>query len=174
MLENGPINTIFFVFEFIDCLWYYFQTVCFTEWYPTACICMFQGSLFFRITTLLSWLKSTLLLKNKCFDMYTYLYENIMFTNKMRCSIIWKGNAWKAGWVRKVLVLIKNLIYMREEEDVLEVRLNKIDQSRSKLSADTCREIILTQVSFNMKINTGKVGRYMCFRYTLKLLFLLC
>jgi len=28
----------------------------------------FQCSLFLRITTLLSWLKSTLLLKNKCFD----------------------------------------------------------------------------------------------------------
>jgi hypothetical protein len=64
-----------------------------------------------------------------------------MFTNKMRRSIIWKGNAWEAGWVRKVLALIKGLIYVREEEDALEARLNKIDQSRLKLSADT----ILTQ-----------------------------
>jgi len=68
---------------------------------------------------------------------YTYLYENIMFTNKMRHSIIWKGNAWEAGWVRKVLALIKSLNYAREEEDALEVHLNKIDQSRSKSSADT-------------------------------------
>jgi hypothetical protein len=59
-----------------------------------------------------------------------------MFTNKMRCSIIWKGNAGEAGLVRKVLVLIKSLIYAREEEDVLVVRLKKIDQSWSKLSAD--------------------------------------
>jgi len=60
-----------------------------------------------------------------------------MFTNKIICSIIWKGNAKEAGWVRKVLALIKSLLYAREEEeDVLEVRLNKIDQSRSKLSAD--------------------------------------
>jgi hypothetical protein len=36
-----------------------------------------------------------------------------------------------------VLVLIKSLIYTREEEDTLEARLNKINQSRSKLSADT-------------------------------------
>jgi len=35
-----------------------------------------------------------------------------------------------------VLALIKSLIYAREEEDALEARLNKIDQSRSKLSAD--------------------------------------
>ena len=54
----------------------------------------------------------------------------------MRCSIIWKGNAGEAGWVRKVLALIKSLIYEREEEDTLEARLNKIDQSRSKLSTD--------------------------------------
>jgi len=52
-----------------------------------------------------------------------------MFTNKMRCSIIWKGNAGEAGLVRKVLVPIKSLIYAREEEDVLVVRLKKIDQS---------------------------------------------
>ncbi len=59
-----------------------------------------------------------------------------MFTNKIICSIIWKGNAREAGWVRKVLALIKSLMYAREEEDVLEARLNKIDQSGSKLSAD--------------------------------------
>jgi len=53
----------------------------------------------------------------------------------MRCSIIWKGNAGEAGLVRKVLVLIKSLIYEREE-DVLEACFNKIDQSWSKLSAD--------------------------------------
>ncbi len=41
------------------------------------------------------------------------------------------------GWVRKVLALIKSLIYGREEEGALEACLNKIDQSRSKLSADT-------------------------------------
>jgi hypothetical protein len=50
-----------------------------------------------------------------------------MFTNKMRCSIIGKGNAGEAGWVRKELALIKSLIYAREEEGALEARLNKID-----------------------------------------------
>jgi len=53
----------------------------------------------------------------------------------LRHSIICKGNAGEAGWVRKVLVLIKSLIYAREEERALEARLNKINQSRSKLSA---------------------------------------
>jgi len=60
-----------------------------------------------------------------------------MFTNKLRRSIIWKGNAGEAGWVRKVLALIKSLIYAREEEGALEARLIKIHQSRLKLTADS-------------------------------------
>jgi len=49
---------------------------------------------------------------------------------------IWKRNAWEEGWVKKELALLKSLIYGREEQEALEARLNKIDQSRSNLSAD--------------------------------------
>jgi len=65
-----------------------------------------------------------------------------MFTNKIRCSIIWKGNALEEWWIRKDLVLIKSLIYAREEKDALEARSNKIDQSRLKLSADNLSTIV--------------------------------
>jgi len=42
----------------------------------------------------------------------------------------------RSGDVQKVLALIKSLIYEREEEeDALEARLNKINQSRLILSA---------------------------------------
>jgi len=38
---------------------------------------------------------------------YTYLYENRMFTNKMRCSIL-------GGKGKDRVALIKSLIYMRD------------------------------------------------------------
>jgi len=40
----------------------------------------FQCSLFLRITTLFSWLKSTLLLKNKCFDTHIYMKTQCLQT----------------------------------------------------------------------------------------------
>ncbi len=40
-----------------------------------------------------------------------------------------------------MLELIKSLIYAREEEDALEAHLNKIDQSKSKLSADKYKSV---------------------------------
>jgi len=43
---------------------------------------MFQHSLFLRITTLLSWLKSTLLLKIKCFDTTIYMKTQCLQTNE--------------------------------------------------------------------------------------------
>ncbi len=74
----------------------------------------FQHSLFLRITTLLNWLKSTLLLKNKYFDTHIYLKTKCLQTNKMHhyCGM---ENAWEAGWVRKRVALIKNLIYARKK-----------------------------------------------------------
>jgi len=66
---------------------------------------------------------------------YTYLYENTMFTNKMRSSINGKENPWEEGWVRKELALIKSLIYVREKKMHV-ARLNKINQIMSNLSAD--------------------------------------
>jgi hypothetical protein len=37
---------------------------------------------------------------------YTYLYENRMFTNKIRCSIVWVGKEDRVA-------IIKSLIYTR-------------------------------------------------------------
>jgi len=42
------------------------------------------------ITRLLLWLKSTLLLKNRM-QLYNYLYENTMFTNKWDAALFGKG-----------------------------------------------------------------------------------
>jgi len=69
----------------------------------------FQRGLFLRITTLLSWLKSTLILKNKCFDTHIYMKVQCLQT-KWESG---KENAWEAGWVRKELALIKSLICPR-------------------------------------------------------------
>ncbi len=65
---------------------------------------------------------------------YTYLYENIMFTNQMR--LFGKGKAWEPGEERKVLALIKSLIYAREERGARGM-LWKVNQNRSNLYADT-------------------------------------
>jgi len=75
---------------------------------------IFQPSLFLGITTLVTWHKSTLLLKNKCFDTHIYMKTQCLQTNKMQhyCG---KENAWEAGWVRKKVALIKSLIYARRK-----------------------------------------------------------
>jgi hypothetical protein len=44
----------------------------------------FQASLFLGITTLLLWLMSTLLLKNKCFDTTIYMKTQCLQTNEMQ------------------------------------------------------------------------------------------
>ncbi len=54
-------------------------------------------SLFLKIRTHVSWLKSTLLLKIKML-LHNYLYENRMFTNKQDAALFGKGKAWVAGW----------------------------------------------------------------------------
>jgi len=70
--------------------------------------------LFLRITTILTWLKSTLLLKNKCFDTHICMKTLCLQTNKTQhyCG---KENAWGARWVRKGVALIKSLIYARKK-----------------------------------------------------------
>jgi len=55
----------------------------------------FQCSLFLRITTLLSWLKSTLLLKNKCFGTTIYMKTQCLQT-KRDAALLGKENAWEA------------------------------------------------------------------------------
>ncbi len=74
----------------------------------------FQCSLFLGIITTITWLKSTLLLKNKCFDTHIYMKTQCLQTNKTQhyCG---KENAWEAGWVRRRIALIKNLIYARKK-----------------------------------------------------------
>ncbi len=76
---------------------------------------LFQCSFFLRLTTLLTWLKSTLLLKNKWFDKHIYMKTQCLQTNKMQhyCG---KENAWVAGWVRKEVALINSFIYAREKK----------------------------------------------------------
>ncbi len=92
----------------------------------------FQCSLFPRITTLLTWLKSTLLLKIKCFDTTIYMKTQCLQTNVPQhyCR---KENAWEEGRGREMVVLIKSLI-TRHRKDVLEASLQKI---KLKMSADT-------------------------------------
>jgi len=90
--------------------------------------CFFQRSLFLRITTLLTWLKSTLLLKNKCFDKHIFMKTQCLQTNETQhyCE---KENAWGAGWVRKEVALIKGLIYASEKK----TRLRRICMRSTKV-----------------------------------------
>jgi len=69
----------------------------------------FLCSLFLRITTLLTWLKSTLLLKIKCFDTTIYMKTQCLKTNEIQ-NYSRKENAWEAGQGREMVALIKSLI----------------------------------------------------------------
>jgi len=83
---------------------------------------MFQRSLFRRITTLLTWLKSTLLLKNKYFDTTIYMKTQWLQTNETQHN--WKGKCLRSDrWSRERVAIIKSLIYARWKRDVLEARL---------------------------------------------------
>ncbi len=55
----------------------------------------FQCSLFLRITTILSWLKSTILLKNKCFLTTIYMKTQCL-QKKWVAALLGKENAWEA------------------------------------------------------------------------------
>jgi len=92
----------------------------------------FQRSLFLGITTLLTWLNSTLLLKTKCFGTTIYMKTQCLQKSETQhcCR---KENTWEAGRGRERVALIKSLI-MRERKDVLEEPLQKIEL---KMSADT-------------------------------------
>ncbi len=48
------------------------------------------------------------------------------------------------------LALIISLIYEREEEGALEARLNKMDQSRSNLSADKLVKLLIFCYNYSM------------------------
>ncbi len=64
----------------------------------------FQHSLFLEITTLITWLRSTLLLKNK------FIWKHNVY-KQIRCSILWKEKRLRS-WVckEKRVALIKSLI----------------------------------------------------------------
>ncbi len=57
---------------------------------------MFQCTLLVEIRTLVTWLKSTLLLNIKCFDAHIYMKKDCLQTNKMQ-HCLGKENAWGAG-----------------------------------------------------------------------------
>jgi len=67
----------------------------------------FQQSLFLRITTLLSWLKSTLLLKNNCYGSTIYM------KTQWDAALFGKGKFLGAGGGVERVALIKSLIYAR-------------------------------------------------------------
>jgi hypothetical protein len=73
---------------------------------------MFQGSLFLGITTLLLWLKPTLLLKNKCFGTTIYMKTQCLQTNETQHCLGKESVLGAGGGVERV-ALIKSLIYAR-------------------------------------------------------------
>jgi len=91
----------------------------------------FQRTLIVEIRTLVTWLKSTLLLKIKYYVTHNYMKTQFLQT-KWDAALFGKGKDWVAGKERKVLALIKRLIYVREKIGALE-ELWKIDQNRSNL-----------------------------------------
>jgi len=73
---------------------------------------IFQCCLFLRKATLLSWLKWTLLLKNKCFFTTIYMKTQSLQTNKMQHY--WERTMLeKQEEVGEIEALIKSLIYVR-------------------------------------------------------------
>jgi hypothetical protein len=90
----------------------------------------FNVVFFLRITTLLTWLKSTLLLKNKCFDTTIYMKTQCIQTNEMQHY--WKGKCLRSDrWSRERVVLIKSLIYKRWKWDTLEAQLPNLAENVS-------------------------------------------
>jgi len=73
---------------------------------------LFQRSLFLRITALLSWLKSTLLLMNKCFGTTIYMKTQCLQTNETHHCLGKESALGAIGGVERV-ALIKSLIYAR-------------------------------------------------------------
>ena len=72
---------------------------------------------------ILSWLKSTLLMKNKCFDKAIYMKTQCLHTNETQhyCR---KENAWEPRRGRERVALIKSLI-TQDRKDMLEARFVK-------------------------------------------------
>jgi len=121
------------------------RNCCFLKnWY----LKVFQRSLFFlRITTLLTWLKSTLLLKNKRFDTTIYMKTQCLQTNKKQNY--WKGKCLRSkGWSRERIALIKSLIYVRWKE----THLRRGCQIELKMSADKCQKVFKAKNNLTKKV----------------------
>jgi hypothetical protein len=73
---------------------------------------MFQASLFLGITTLLLWLKSTLLLKIKCFNTTIYMKTKCLQTKETQHCLGKESALGVVGGVERV-ALIKSVIYVR-------------------------------------------------------------
>jgi len=87
--------------KFVNGLNYAFLNVVFAQ--------TFQHSPFLEITTLVTWLQSTLLLKIKCLDTHIYLKTECLQTNKTQ-HLLGKENTWGVGSKEKSVALIKSLI----------------------------------------------------------------
>ncbi len=72
----------------------------------------FQASLFLGMTKLLLWLKSTLLMMNKCFGTTIYMKTQCLKTNETQ-HCLGKESALGAEGGIEIVALIKTLIYMR-------------------------------------------------------------
>jgi len=93
-------------------------------------IFIFNVVFFLRIATL-TWLKSTLLLKNKCFGTTIYMKTQFLQTNETQHY--GKGKCLRSKrWSRERVALIKSLIYARWKE----TRLRRGCQIELKMSAD--------------------------------------
>ncbi len=81
----------------------------------------FQRSLFLRITTLLSWLKSTLLLEIKCFDTTIYMKTQCLQTNETKhyCR---NERCFRSG-ARKRKSSVNWKLITRDRKDALKARL---------------------------------------------------
>ena len=73
----------------------------------------FQANLFLGITTLLLWLKSNLLLKNKCFCTTIYMKTLCLQTNDTQHCLGKESSTLGAGGGVERVALIKSLIYVR-------------------------------------------------------------
>ncbi len=110
-------------------------------------ITSFNVVFFLRLTTLLTWLKSTLLLKNKCFDTNIYMKTQCLQTNETQHY--WKGKCLRSKrWSRERVALIKSLIYARWKETRLKGDCQIDDKNVSWYSYRVCHVFRLTKQDY--------------------------
>jgi len=72
--------------------------MCIFDYCQRIWVIWFQHTLLVEIRTLVTWHKSTLLLKIKCFDTDSYMKTQCLQTNKMQ-HYLGKENTWGMGGV---------------------------------------------------------------------------